>query len=206
MSAAGYAGLSASLSGVRAVELVIAPQATRELSGLTIAIAVARGVANLLPPRWDPLFRRRLRSFVELGLIEAGPAPTQPTRPTKIELVLSMLPTHLPAAVVPVDLDQAGSRLFLQRAGAPRIPHFTPTLDHGALVIATDADRDAEIRTSPRTSTLALIAVCGESAAADIAIRAAVDAICAICGGTCVALRSALVDPAKPLIVMPIGR
>jgi hypothetical protein len=143
MSAAGYAGLSASLSGVRAVELVIAPQATRELSGLTIAIAVARGVANLLPPRWDPLFRRRLRSFVKLGVIEAGPAPTQPTRPTKIELVLSQLPTHLPAAVVPVDLDQAGSRLFLQRARAPTIPHFTATLDHGALVIAPDADRDA---------------------------------------------------------------
>lgn len=197
MSAGRYQGMRI-FGRAKTIELFIDAQTSHELAYHTIAISVARGVANYLPPRLDPLFRRRLRTASPRFGLEQTPAlPVGSARVSKVESILRMLPQRR-AAVAVIDLYRSGSRLWLQKESdrCTTRPRACAGVGLGnAVILAPDAPPDSELGVGPSTCTLAVITISSEHLVAEQTMSVGVGALCAICGGTQVASTSRVIEP-----------
>jgi hypothetical protein len=202
--AARYAASAASRT--RALEFVVDTGPSDQLAGATIAIIVVRGIANVLPPRWDPLFRRRLqRLAMGLTLAESGVTPARFNQGTKVEMVLGMLPVYPLAAVAAIDLEHIGSRLVLRTVDADCDPSIPATALGRAVIVAPYGDPGAQLQIGPGTATLALIALSDEGTLAREVVRAAMGALCTACGGRRAGSTSLVVKPEKTTVVIALG-
>lgn len=186
------------------LELVLDVPASYELEGQTVAISVARGIGNVLPPRWDPWFKNRLRRVSSSVVLDAGSPPHETGRSTKIDVVLSALKRRYAATVAAVDLDQSGSRLCLRTRDRGQDADSLGPASDGIVIVGSDTAASTQLGVSPATTTIALIGLSRAGAAAELAVHTAMTTVCSACGGREVARMSFLVLQEHAPVLIPL--
>ena len=186
----------AALCSAKHAELWLGGPSAPELAGGTVSVCILTGVANVIPPRWDPIFRHRVRCS-GLGCAVDGDDRTWVAEPgvTKAEVVIASFSRALHTNLIAADLDRGGGRVRLRAEPSGRA-HTTSDI---RFTLEREGWAAPHIRRD--SSTILLGAISRDSESVRNAVHEAAAGLGGICGGRLAASAEAVVRGERSLVV-----
>lgn len=179
---------------VRTLEVEIDAAESGEWHGIHVAAAIVRGVANFLPPRWDPWFLKRCEASGLFDDVSVAPARSR----TKLDAVLAATRRSTPdVSVLFIDVDAAGTYGHAAAARVSAAP---------ARVMERQGTRRPVGRMVPGTGNVAVLVVGRSHQSVEVSCQQAGLSVARLCRGVSSSQVTVELEAVTTRLVVPVTR